>query len=133
MQTSNSLIETYPNKGIIDHFVDPYVKRLVKEQSESTDRKLGLWVVRLQDLNPTFDSNLLHVAWNDYDSESILQNAIHMGNSDGPDHPIPVPWQTSRPVDNDHVRRALSWDERKSFSCAELIARLLDLDCFETY
>lgn len=92
----NTIVETYPNKGLLSHTVNAYLERLCKDHALIPDKPFALWVVRLAQLNETFDLNMETVAWDDYDSESVLENIIHAGNSDGPDHPIPFPWASPK-------------------------------------
>jgi hypothetical protein len=130
----NTIVETYPNKGILSHSVDEYVGKLSAEHQFVPEKPFAIWVVRLAQLPPNFELNLETVAWDDYDSESVLENIIHAGNSDGPDHPIPFPWLSEQlKKDQTHMRLAKPWETRRSYSCAELIARLYDLDPYETY
>jgi len=95
METNSHCIETQPNKGILHHEIHSYLESLVRHHVYSTDRTLGIWVVRIASLPLLFDANLLRVNWDDYDTMSLFANFVHLGNSDGPDHPVPIPWESS--------------------------------------
>lgn len=133
MKSATHLVETDPVRGFMTHAAVSYVERIAKDNFNFARRPFGIWVVRPAAVPDSFDELVARVSLDGYDAESVLQNMIHTGNSDGPDHPIPFPWESSLPLRNDHIRIARAWEERESFSCAELIARLLELDPVETF
>jgi hypothetical protein len=133
MESHSHCIETNPNKGIMHHDIQSYLANLVRQHVKVTDRALGIWIVRTASLPLLFDSNLLRVNWDDYDTMSVLANVVHLGNSDGPDHPVPIPWASSVNIAAHPERQAQTWQERKKYSCAELIARIFELDALETF
>lgn len=133
MARSNVLIETYPNKGILRHNITSYLKQLVTEHLDHKERPIGVWVVRPKDLPANFDSSVAQVQLHEYDSEAVIANLVHSGNQDGPDHTLPLPWRSDLAVPVDHARSVKPWSARESYTCADLIARLLNLDAHETH
>jgi hypothetical protein len=133
MARQNVIVETYPNKGILRYNIHTYLKQLVEEHQDYKQRPVGIWVVRSQNIPANFELSLAQVQLHDYDSEAVIANLVHSGNQDGPDHTLPLPWRSDLVLPVDHVRTVKPWSARESYTCADLIARLLNLDAHETH
>jgi hypothetical protein len=133
MKTATVMIEADPTKGFMTHSVRDYFEKIAQDNLGNARRPFGVWVIRPAAIPERFNEYVTRVSLDGYDAESVLQNMIHTGNSDGPDHPIPIPWRSKHDLSNTHRRTAKTWEERQSFTCAELIARLLELDSMETF
>jgi hypothetical protein len=133
MKTSSVMIEADPTKGFMTHSVQDYLDKIAQDNLTNTRRPFGVWIVRPESIPERFNEHVTRVSLDGYDAESVLQNMIHMGNSDGPDHTIPIPWKSKYDMSNPHRRTVKTWEERQSFTCAELIARLLEFEATETF
>lgn len=128
-----TLVETQVNIGIVEHPLESYLKSICLEHSRETDRPFSCLVVRLNKVPQHIESTLKSLSWTDYQVEDILNNFIYMGHSDGPDHPIPIPWASHHDIRRESLRSIRPWYDRSSFQCTEMIARILELDAMETY
>lgn len=72
MESSSTVIETYPTKGIVKHNINLYLKQLQTESASVPERPFGIWVVRPSRVPDTFMQNLFSIILNDYSAESLL-------------------------------------------------------------